>query len=86
MCFISFQETLTLYDFVGNLLRSYDSRSGNLPQRFDELIFIAMVNATKTWKTDEDTFWECIYKKLIGTGGSQKIYTYLSHRLKDLVL
>lgn len=73
------EELACVYDFTGRLLRNYDGGWGNtIAQGYDELIFVAMVNAVKTWKSDEDTFWDCIYKKLIGSNGSQKIYTYLT--------
>lgn len=73
------EELARVYDFTGCLLRNYDGGWGNsISQGYDELVFVAMVNAVKTWKSDEDTFWDCIYKKLIGSYGSQKIYTYLT--------
>lgn len=73
------EELARIYDFTGCLLRNYDGSWGNsIWQGYDELVFVAMVNAVKTWKSDEDTFWDCIYKKLIGSYGSQKIYTYLT--------
>lgn len=73
------EELARVYDFTGCLLRNYDSGWGNIiSQGYDELVFVAIVNAVKTWKSDEDTFWDCIYKKLIGSYGSQKIYTYLT--------
>ena len=73
------EELARIYDYTGRLLRNYDAGWGNnISQSDDQLIFVAMVNATKTWKSDADTFWDCIHKKLIGTGFSQKIYTYLA--------
>ena len=73
------EELARVYDFTGCLLRNYDGGWGNtISQGYDQLIFVAMVNAVKTWRSDEDTFWDCIYKKLIGSYGSQKIYTYLT--------
>lgn len=73
------EELDRIYDFTGCLLRNYDGGWENsIWQGYDELVFVAMVNAVKTWKSDEDTFWDCIYKKLIGSYGSQKIYTYLT--------
>lgn len=72
-------ELTQIYDFTGRLLRNYDGAYGNtIPPRYDQLIFVAMVNAAKAWKSDKDTFWDCICKKLIGTAGSQKIYNYLT--------
>lgn len=73
------EELARIYDFTGCLLRNYDGGWGNtISQGYDQLVFVAMVNAVKTWRSDEDTFWYCIYKKLIGSYGSQKIYTYLT--------
>ena len=73
------EELARVYDFTGCLLRNYDGGRGNtISQGYDQLVFVAMVNAVKTWRSDEDTFWYCIYKKLIGSYGSQKINTYLT--------
>ncbi|MCH5323868.1 MAG: hypothetical protein J1E39_01520 [Eubacterium sp.] len=84
-CVFSDDELAIMYDFTGNLLRNYDSGWGNsISQGYDQLVFVAMVNAVKTWKSDEDTFWDCIYKKLIGTSGSQKIYIYLTSVIERL--
>lgn len=70
-------ELARIYDFTGCLLRNYDGGWGSsISKRYDQLIFVAMVNAVKTWKSNDDTFWDCIYKKLIGYG-SQKMYSYL---------
>lgn len=78
-------ELSEIYDFTGKLLRNYDCGWGNsVSQINDPLVFVAMVNAVKTWKSDEDTFWDCIYKKLIGTAGSQKIYLYLTSVIERL--
>ena len=68
------EELAQIYEFAGERLRNYNC--GLIG--YDQLIFVAMVNAVKTWRSDEDTFWDCIYKKLIGSYGSQKIYTYLT--------
>ena len=79
------EELARVYDFTGCLLRNYDGGWGNsISQEYDQLVFVAMVNAVKTWKSDEDTFWDCIYKKLIGSYGSQKIYTYLTGVIERL--
>lgn len=72
-------ELAGVYDFVGGLLRNYDTaRGSSISSEYDAIIFIAMVNAVKSWKSDEDTFWDCIYKKLMGTQGSQKVYLYFT--------
>lgn len=80
------EELARIYDFTSPLLRNYDCGWGNsIPRKYDQPIFVAMVNAVKTWKSDEDTFWNFIYKKLIGTEyGSQKVYTYLTGVIERL--
>lgn len=80
------EELAQLYDFTSCLLRTYDSGWGNdILQKYDALVFVAMVNAAKDWQSDEDTFWNHIYKKLIGTdGASQKIYMYLTNLIDRL--
>ena len=73
------EDLAKIYDFTGCLLRKYDSGWGNsISQNYDTLIFVAMVNAVKAWNSEADTFLDCIYKTLIGTNGSQKIYKYLT--------
>lgn len=80
------EELAQLYDFTSCLLRTYDSGWGNsISQKYDALVFVAMVNAAKDWQSDEDTFWNHIYKKLIGTDdASQKIYMYLTRLIDRL--
>lgn len=79
------EEIEKIYDFTGNFLRKYDAKRGNKIQtEYDELIFVAMVNAIKSWNDVEDTFWECIYKKIIGAHASQKIYLYLTNVIERL--
>lgn len=74
-----------IYDFTRNFLRRYDKKWINkIPTEYDELVFVAMVNAIKEWSANEDTFWEHIYKKLIGTSASQKIYSYLTNVIERL--
>lgn len=58
------KELAEIYEFAGNIIRS----KKHLAIEDDEIIFVAMVNAIKDWKSDEETFWECIYKTLIGDG------------------
>lgn len=68
-----------IYDFSGNMLRTIDNDWGNtIPQGYDQLVFVAMVNAAKNWNADENSFWDYICKRLIGSDNSQKIYTYLT--------
>lgn len=68
-----------IYDFTGSMLRTFDSDLGNtISQGYDQLVFVAMVNAAKNWKPDENSFWDYICKKLKGSYNSPKIYTYLT--------
>ncbi len=42
------EELARVYDFTGCLLRNYDGGWGNsISQGYDELVFVAMVNAVK---------------------------------------
>lgn len=72
------EELEQLYEFTSYVLRKYDKRGENrISHQFDTAFFIAMTNAIKDWNSDEETVWDYIYDKLIGTSGSPKIYTYL---------
>ena len=64
------EELAQIYEFAGEQLRNY---SGSL-MGYDQLMFVAMVNAVKTWKSDEDRFWDCIGRKLIGVDNFIRIY------------
>ena len=79
------EELTQMYGFVGELLRNYDHNYGScISQEYDQLVFVAMVNATKTWKSDEDTFWESIYSHISGNYGSPRIYNYLTSVIERL--
>lgn len=60
-----------IYDFSENLLRTFDNDWENtIPQGYDQLIFVAMVNAAKNWNADENSFWDYICKRLKGSNNS----------------
>lgn len=83
-CFTD-EELNNIYNHTNKLLRNYEySRGNSVPEEYDGLVFVAMVNAAKVWKTDEDRFWDCICKKCSGTQGSQKLYLYLTNVIDRL--
>ena len=79
------EEISQMFEFAGTVLRNYDTGFGNsISQSYDEWLFVAMVNAIKTWNSDESSFWECIFKKLLGYSNSQKIYLHLTKVIERL--
>jgi len=75
------EELAQIYEFAGEQLRNY---SGSL-MGYDQLMFVAMVNAIKTWKSDEDRFWDCIGRKLIGVDNFIRIYPQLYNYLTGVI-
>ena len=75
------EELAQIYEFVGERLRNYN---GGLIG-YDQLMFVAMVNAVKTWKSDEDTFWDCIGRKLIGVDSFTRIYPQIYNYLTGVI-
>ena len=79
------EEISQMFEFAGTILRNYDTSYGNsISQGYDEWLFVAMVNTIKTWNSDEDSFWECIFKKLLGYSNSQKVYLHLTKVIERL--
>jgi hypothetical protein len=67
-----------LYRKTGYLLRQLESERGDvLGTRHDELVFVSIVNASKEWNPDEDTFWGYLFRKLVGYEKAPKSYIYL---------
>lgn len=87
-------ELAKIYARANSLLRNYDYGYTNYISTLeDNLLFVAMVNATKSWNAEEDQFWECIAKTLLGTEKcsqlgtekcSQKVYHYLTELIARL--
>ena len=75
------EELAQIYEFAGERLRNYN---GGLIG-YDQLMFVAMVNAVKTWKSEEDTFWDCIGRKLIGVDNFTRIYPQLYNYLTGVI-
>ena len=79
------EEISQMFEFAGTVLRNYDTGYGNsISQGYDEWLFVSMVNAIKTWNSDESSFWECIFKKLLGYSNSQKVYVHLTKVIERL--
>lgn len=78
------EEVAQIFESSGTLLRDYDNGYGNsISTGYDDLLFVAMVNAIKTWNSD-DGFWECIHKKLLGYTNSKKVYLHLTKVIERL--
>jgi len=65
-----------IFDKTSFELRRIKNEYGATINFFDyKLIFIALINVTKEWNSNEDAFFDYVYKKLIGTDdGNGKIY------------
>lgn len=79
-------ELAKIYAKANSLLRNYDyGYTSYISFLEDNLLFVAMVNATKVWHADEDRFWTCIARTLLGTEEcSQKVYHYLTDLIARL--
>ena len=79
-------ELAKIYARANSVLRSYDFGHSSYVSSIEEnLLFVAMVNATKVWHADEDRFWTCISRTLLGTEEcSQKVYHYLTELIARL--
>lgn len=79
-------ELAKIYAKANSLLRNFDyGFLSNISTAEDNLLFLAMVNATKLWNADEDRFWTCIARTLLGTEEcSQKVYHYLTDLIARL--
>ncbi len=80
------EELSWIYAKANGLLRSYDyGYISTIPSMREGLIFVAMVNAAKSWEADEDKFWTCIARTLLGSDDcSQKVYHYLTELIQKL--
>lgn len=68
-------ELTEIYTTIGQALRSVENEHGvTLPQSYDDIFFVALVNVAKDWDSDEDRFLNYIFRRLIGTECSGKIY------------
>lgn len=85
--FIFLQDELTvLYDDIGYKLRSLATERGNVLSQVDyDELFVALVNLAKEWDSDENAFFEYIYKKLLGTSmPTGKVYNQIILAINNL--
>lgn len=68
-----------LYQETGYILRKLESERGdNLGSRYDELVFVSIVNACKEWDSDEESFFGYLFRKFVDSDVFlQKTYNYL---------
>lgn len=85
--FIFSQDELTvLYDDIGYKLRSLATERGNVLSQVDyDELFVVLVNLAKEWDSDENAFFEYIYKKLLGTSiPTGKVYNQIILAINNL--
>lgn len=75
-----------IYTKVNALLRNYEyGYTSNILSSEDDLLFVAMVNATKGWNSDESRWLDTIARTLVGTENcSPKVYCYLKELIARL--
>ena len=76
-------ETMKMFSYASTVLRSYEYRGDHISIFDYNLLFVAMVNATKKWNAEEDCFWDNIARILFGTTDSLPQITY--RFLTDLI-
>lgn len=80
-------ELETLYEYVGSLLREVGSYWGvGISSLEYKTIFVALVELTKEWSSNEDAWLNYIAKKLLGSSFelSGKIYTQITKAISFL--
>ena len=88
--FVFSEEELTeLYSCVGKILREYlYGSSSRISLLHDEIVFVAMVNASKNYskETGEKRFWKFLSKQLIGIDSDcpQRLYKALTEIIDRL--
>ena len=74
---LSREELLELYKYIGPMLRSFNNeRDATISHFYDRYVFVAIVNAIKTWDCDEGRFWDSVTKEIASIEHSQKLYKY----------
>lgn len=73
-----------LYQKTGNLFQTLESKRGDiLETRYDDLVFVSIVNACKEWTSEEDTFFGNIFRKFVGSDEFlHKTYNYLRNMME----
>ena len=73
------EELNELYQETGSLLRNLESVRGSyLGKRYDELVFVSIVNACKEMNSGEDSFFGYLFRKFVGSDDFlPKTYNYL---------
>ena len=78
-------EISLIYEETGKILRRAVQYGETVSSSNYEIIFVALVNLAKEWNSDEDTFYQNVYKKLIGSNYSEgKIYNLFVSIIKKL--
>lgn len=79
------EELNSIYNDAGFILRRIAGERGTDLSRIDfDLIFVALVNLAKEWHSDDDAFFDFIYRRLLGSIDSGKIYSQIVSVIKNL--
>lgn len=80
------EELSCLYDEVGGIIRSVAYEWGEtIPVTYYNEVFVALVNLAKEWAPEEDSFFEYVYRRLLGScEGNGKIYTQIVNIIQRL--
>lgn len=80
------EELTSIYNDAGYILRRIGGEWGADLSRIDfELIFVALVNLAKEWNSNENAFFDFIYRRLLGSMfGGGKIYNQIVQVIKSL--
>lgn len=74
-----------IYDEAGNILRYISNERGvDLSCSDYELIFVALVNLSKEWNSEEESFFDYIYRRLLGNVQTGKVYTQITNMMRKL--
>ena len=80
------EELSVIYDDVGQIFRrAIISFGENISSLYYDEIFVALVNLAKEWDSEEDAFFDFIYRRLLGTSdGRGKAYNQIVLALQRL--
>lgn len=80
------EELSCLYDEVGRIIRSVAYEWGEtISTLYYNEIFVALVNLAKEWAPEEDSFFEYVYRRLLGSNeGNAKTYNQIVDVIQHL--
>lgn len=81
-------ELSSIYEETSQILRQAKNERGNTINLINyKLVFVALVNITKEWNSDSESFLDFIFKRLLGTDdGNGKVYNEICKIVNWLAL